>query len=244
MPGLLAGPADGSRRFLGPLRNLAPAASLIADASSADFVARSFLADARCPACQGMGLEYNAETVDLPYLGESLETMLRCKACGYRHTDFILTETKEALRLTYPIVDADAMSVRVVRSSSGTVRIPELGIDIEPGIASDAYITNIEGILVRIESILDQIHRDAEDAQQRAAVEKLQDTFMRMREGRAEPHHLVIEDPFGNSAIIAKETKVEKLSPEEADRLKTGAFVFDPEGNLMAPGGDDDLVAP
>lgn len=197
-----------------------------------------------CPACQSRGLEYNAETVDLPYLGESLETMIRCPACGYRHTDFILTETKDAIRVSYPIRDADAMSVRVVRSSSGTIRIPELGIDIEPGVASDAYITNVEGILVRIESVLDQIHRDSEDPQQKLAVEKMLATFHAMREGKAESMTLVIEDPFGNSAIVAKETKVEKLSAEEAERLKTGAFIFDPEGNLLGTGGDDDLLSP
>ncbi len=205
---------------------------------------RSHIDDAICPACQHRGLEYNAETIDLPYLGESLETMLRCSECGYRHTDFILTETKDPVRLSYSIEDADAMSVRVVRSSSGTVRIPELGIDIEPGIASDAYITNIEGIIVRIEGVLDQILRDSEEAEQKKAIMELLDTFHAMREGKADPLTLVIEDPFGNSAIVSKETKVEKLSAEEAEKLKTGTFIFDSEGNPVMGSDGDDLLAP
>ncbi len=193
----------------------------------------STIDDAVCPACSHRGLEYRAEQIDLPYLGESLETMLRCNACGYRHTDFVLTESKDPIRVAYTVKDAGAMSVRVVRSGSGTVRIPELGIDIEPGIASDAYITNIEGILVRIESVLDQLHRDAEDAQQKLRVQQLLDTFQAMRDGSAEPVTLVIEDPFGNSAIVHKDAKSETLSEEEASRLKTGMFVFGPDGELL-----------
>jgi zinc finger protein len=196
---------------------------------------RAFLDEAHCPACENVGLEYNAETIDLPYLGESLETMLRCLKCGYRHTDFILTEVKDAIRATYTIDDEAAMSVRVVRSSSGTVRIPELGIEIEPGIASDAYISNIEGIFVRIESVLDQLFRDAEGEKERLPIQKLIDILQAARNGAADSMTLIIEDPFGNSAIISKETKVEKLSMEEAEKLKTGGFVFDSDGNFVGP---------
>ncbi len=178
-------------------------------------------------------MEYRAEQIDLPYLGESLETMLRCNECGYRHTDFVLTETKDPVRMTLRIADGTAMSVRVVRSSSGTVRIPELGIDIEPGVASDAYITNVEGILVRIESVLDQLHRDAEDPKQKQAIEAILDRFQGLRDGSAEPVTLVIEDPFGNSAIIDESVETVALSPEEAEQLQTGHFVFGPDGALL-----------
>ncbi len=193
----------------------------------------STIDDAICPACSSRGLEYRAEQIDLPYLGESLETMLRCNACGYRHTDFVLTETKDAIRYRYTIEDADAMSVRVVRSGSGTVRIPELGIDIEPGIASDAYITNIEGILVRIESVLDQLHRDADNAEQKGRIQNLMDVFQALRDGAADPVTLVIEDPFGNSAIVHDDADIEALTEEEASMLKTGMFVFGPDGELI-----------
>lgn len=178
-------------------------------------------------------MEYRAEQIDLPYLGESLETMLRCNECGYRHTDFVLTETKDPVRMTYRVDHAEAMSVRVVRSASGTVRIPELGIDIEPGMASDAYITNIEGILVRIERILDQLHRDSDDAQQRLSIEKLLERFQGLRDGSAEPVTLVIEDPFGSSAIVHDDVVKEGLSEEEVAGLQTGHFVFGPDGELL-----------
>lgn len=193
----------------------------------------SILEDAVCPACSNKGLEYHAEQIDLPYLGESLETMLRCNACGYRHNDFILTESSDPVRMSYRVDSEEAMSVRVVRSSSGTVRIPELGIDIEPGMASDAYITNVEGIIFRIEGILDQLHRDSDDAQHRLNIEKLLNQFQLMRDGKADPVTLVIEDPFGNSAIIHDTVVKVALSEEEASSLKTGVFLLGPDGEPL-----------
>ncbi len=189
-------------------------------------VARTTI-DASCPACGHQGMEYNAENVDLPYLGESLETMVRCKECGYRHTDFILTETKEPSRYRFEIRLADDMMVRVVRSSSGTIRIPSLGILIEPGIASDAFITNVEGILVRVERILNQLHNDAEDEETRLKVQELMDVFTAMRDGKAQPAELIIEDPFGNSAIVDERAIVERIPDDEASKLKVGMFVHD-----------------
>jgi zinc finger protein len=190
-------------------------------------VPRTTLDDASCPACQSRGLEYNAETIDLPYLGESLETMIRCNACGYRHTDFILTASKEPTRHSFTIAKEDDMMIRVVRSASGTIRIPELGIMIEPGIASEAFISNIEGILVRVERVLSQLFNDAETTETKHKVEALQDTLISMRGGGAPPVTLVFEDPFGNSAILDPATVIETIPADEAEQLKTGMHIID-----------------
>lgn len=193
---------------------------------------RTTIDDAVCPACQTKGMEYNAETIDLPYLGESLETMLRCGACGYRHVDFVLTQTKDPTRHSYDVRTEDDMTVRVVRSASGTIRIPELGIDIEPGVASDAFITNIEGILNRIDRVLHQLHNDAQEPDVLKRVEAMQETLVALRAGTGPEVTLVIEDPFGNSAIADDRARVETLSPEEAAELQTGHHIIDkPAGN-------------
>lgn len=212
---------------------LDPHPNAFADAPLGARVAKARIEEAICPACGAHGLEFSAEKIDLPYLGTSLETMLRCVACGYRHADFVLTDVKEPTRVSYRVTEADDMMVRVVRSSSGTMRIPELGILIEPGIASEAFISNVEGVVVRIERVLDQLHRDAEDDGARRKIEALQDLFGRMRRGEAEPVTLVIEDPFGNSTILADKAVTEPLPEDEADQLKVGMSIIDPEGVLQ-----------
>jgi zinc finger protein len=180
-----------------------------------------------CPACNQIGIEYNSEQIELPYLGESMETMMRCLACGWRHTDFILTDMKEPTRHMMMVTEEDDMMVRVVRASSGTIRIPELGVTVEPGVASDAFITNIEGILVRIEGILKQLYNDADEDEPRAKIEALQQVMQDMRVGKAAPVQVIIEDPHGNSAILGPKAITEPISAEEASKLKVGAFVMD-----------------
>ncbi len=208
---------------------------------------RTILDEAKCPACGAAGLEYKAVTVELPYLGNSLETLIRCLQCGYRHTDFVLTESRDPTRVSFRVIEAEDMSVRVVRSSSGTIRIPELGILIEPGISSEAFISNVEGILVRIERVLDQLHRDAEEDDVRQRIEDLQGFLGRMREGAADPVTLIVEDPFGNSTIIAPKAVSELIPEDEADKLKVGMMIIDPQGDLaqhMDPDDDPPAAAP
>ena len=189
--------------------------------------------DAVCPACEGKGLEYTAEPVELPFMGTSLEILLRCERCGYRHTDFVLTEHREPTRYSYVVTRPEDMSVRVVRSGSGTIRIPELGISVEPGAASEAFVSNIEGILVRVERVLDQLLRDAEDEGQRTRIMDLQDTLGAMRHGTAQPATVILEDPFGNSAILADGAVSERIPDQEAERLKVGMLVYDRDGNPL-----------
>lgn len=191
-------------------------------------MSRSTIEDAICPSCDGRGLEHTTEAIDLPYLGKSVEIMLRCLACGYRHNDFVLTNHREPTRYTYLITKESDMSVRVVRSSSGTVRIPELGISIEPGISSEAFVSNIEGIIVRVERVLAQLLRDADSDDVRARIHDLVDTFAALRLGKGPAITVILEDPFGNSAILAEGAVSERIPDDEAESLKTGMLVYDP----------------
>lgn len=197
---------------------------------------RTVIEEALCPACGHKGLEYTTEKVELPFFGTSMEILLRCLECGYRHNDFVLTEHREPTRYTYVVRTGDDMSVRVVRSGSGTIRIPELGVLIEPGVASEAFISNVEGILVRVERVLDQLQRDAEDDDARRNVLALIERMGQLRHGKGGPVTIILEDPFGNSAILADGASHERMSDAEADQLKTGMLVFDPnEGAATGP---------
>jgi zinc finger protein len=196
---------------------------------------RAVIDEAVCPACDHRGLEYTAENVDLPFLGESVETMLRCDACGFRHTDFILTASHAPTRWRYVVRTADDMMVRVVRSSSGTIRIPELGVLVEPGVASEASIAKIEGILVRVERFLEQLVRDADDGPERARAAVLVERMGRLREGKGGPVTVILEDPMGTSSILAEGANSERIPDDEASGLKLGLPVYEPAGHLQGP---------
>ena len=84
--------------------------------------------------------------------------------CGFRHSDTILLTQKEPVRFTLQVTSIEDLDARVIRSSSGTIRIPELGVDIEPGFASESYISNVEGVLDRIEGVVGFATRSAREA--------------------------------------------------------------------------------
>ena len=112
-----------------------------------------------CPVCSSE-MDFNWETKEIPHFGEAMIIAGVC-CCGYRHCDTILLSQKEPVRYTLTISSLEDLDVRVIRSSSGTIRVPELGIDVEPGPASEAYVSNVEGVLTRIRDIVEFAARSA-----------------------------------------------------------------------------------
>lgn len=119
------------------------------------------------------------------------------------------------------------LSTRVIRSTSGTIRIPEMGIVVEPGTVSESYITNIEGVLQRVQSVLLTASRWVqEDEEKFSRSQELLCMLEEVFDGKKKIT-LIVEDPLGNSAIISEKAIATKLSKEEAEKLNTGMIVFD-----------------
>lgn len=145
--------------------------------------------------------------------------------CGFRYSDTLILSQHEPVHYEMKVRSVDDLDARVVRSTSGTIRIPELGVDIEPGPASESFISNIEGVLGRVEEILVMVKQWGEEDKTMRAVELLSN-IEKTRAGKYEVT-VVIEDPLGNSAIIAENAVCRKLANDEAARLKTGMIVFE-----------------
>ncbi len=192
---------------------------------------------APCPACGEPRLEYTSTDLDIPHFGPSSQLVFSCEACGFRHTDFFLGRTREPLRFTYEASKEEDLNVRVVRSTSGTIRIPELGVLIEPGPASDAYVSNIEGVLVRVEAVVAQLLRDAETQDVKQACEERLAQLASARSGRF-AFTFILEDPYGNSALVHEKARVEAIPSEEAAQLKTGEYTLQLQEGLQGQGGN------
>lgn len=108
------------------------------------------------------------------------------------------------------------MMIRVVRSMTGTISIPELGVRIDPGPACEGFVSNVEGVLNRIGKVLQSLLSWAETADERKRIRSLQGSLEMVREGRLTAT-LVIEDLSGNSAIIADKAKVCRIEVIEDD---------------------------
>jgi zinc finger protein len=109
----------------------------------------------------------------------------------------LLSEEKRK-RCEMVISSAEDVNAIVVRSSSGTIEIPELGVIVEPK-SGEAFITTVEGVLKRVENVVKMLSKDDTSKKQRA-----DDVLKRIDEiklGKASMT-LIIDDPTGNSAII------------------------------------------
>ncbi len=180
--------------------------------------------DSPCPICGKKTLLYRAEELDLPHFGKCLQTTIVCKSCGFRHADVMMLEVHEPMEYKVKIKGEGDLYIKVVRSTSGTVIIPEIGAKLEPGPLSEAFITNVEGVLNRFVDILVQLLHDTPE--KKGAILDLLRKIGYIRHGRMEAT-LIIQDPLGNSAIISDKTEKRKLSEDEVRNLKLGEFTLD-----------------
>jgi zinc finger protein len=169
----------------------------------------------RCPICENE-IEFVYETDEIPYFSQILLVTSNCE-CGFRYSDVILLNESEPVRWEIHVDEPDDLMVRVVRSSRGVLEIPELGVKVEPGTACEGFITNVEGVLNRVENVLQSVLTWAEGDERInacALMEKIED----VKKGEV-PITLILEDCTGNSAIIsekAEKTLIEETGAEEA----------------------------
>lgn len=100
----------------------------------------------------------------------------------------------------------------MVRSSAAKITIPELGVEIDPGPACEGFVSNIEGVIIRVDKILDGIMIDGDDEQRKKAI-ALKEKIAGILNGK-DKITLIIEDPQGNSLIDSEKAQKEKYSPE------------------------------
>jgi len=193
-----------------------------------------------CFVCDIGRLVLNTTTIDIPNFGEVSVTTFICDHCGYRSTDVIPVEARPPARYSCKVDGDPSLSIRIIRSSTGTIRIPEIGVRIDPGTVSEGYITNSEGVLNRVETIIDQVLKEANRALERGEDEPankekasrcmaLNDRIKAAKEGN-DSLTIILEDPLGNSGMVGPSGRVIKspLGPEDiADLLRTGG-AWDP----------------
>lgn len=190
------------------------------------FAKENFETRINCPICH-TEIIINWQRDDIPYFGEVMYITGVCENCKFRFTDTMILASKEPMRYELSIEGLEDLNARVIRSTSGTIRIPELGIDVEPGTISQSYVTNIEGVLQRIMDVLITASKwSVDDEEKFARSQELMSILGEVMEGKRKIV-LVIEDPLGNSAIVSKKVKAIKLTREEAEKLTTGMIVFD-----------------
>ena len=162
-----------------------------------------FFDETECPMCKSR-VNTHFETLDIPHFGELLLFSLICHNCGYKKNDLFNVYEKEPKRHIFNFKDKSDLNVKVVKSGSCTIRIPEFGTIIEPGAEAEGYITNIEGIIYRIKDILISIEKDYDEEETLTNIQELKSKIKKTLEGSFN-FTLILEDPSGNSTILSED---------------------------------------
>jgi len=156
--------------------------------------------------------------------------VVTCQRCGYRHSDVITLSKREPVALRARINSIDDLKIRVIKSGTAIVSIPELGATITPGPYSEGFISNVEGVLQRIEDALTFMLSSAKGKCQEKAERMLKQVKM-ARESN--PHFtFVIKDPLGNSALVSPDpskVRKRKLTERELLKVKFGEYALMPD---------------
>ena len=185
-----------------------------------------------CPICGNENsLKMMAHSSEIPYFGEHTQITMSCNSCGWRVTDFIPAEGKKAGSWTLIVSSTEHISARVVRSSSCTVRIAELGLEVTPGSSSTGYISNVEGVLDRFASAIGTIRRQADVENDEVTKTKCDELLSKIDMVKSGELVVTLEllDPVGHSQILHEEAVSSEISDEAAKELDPGPIypVFD-----------------
>jgi zinc finger protein len=166
-----------------------------------------------CPVC-ATEIQYLYQTENIPYFSELLIISARCPTCGYRLVDTQLLKNAEPSRWELLINSPDDMMIRVIRSMNGVIAIPELGVRIDPGPACEGFVSNVEGVLNRVERVVSNLTCWSEREEEQERARHLLEKIGRVKVGKL-PVTLIIDDPSGNSAIISEKARVCRIEAIE-----------------------------
>ena len=108
--------------------------------------------DMNCPVCEKSGVKLTRTIYKLPDGDEVLIMLLECNECGYQKNDMIPMLYAFQPGEYHLTVDDSDLSHKVFRGATGDLEIPEIGVSIERGPAATFDFTNIEGILLKMET--------------------------------------------------------------------------------------------
>ncbi len=162
-----------------------------------------------CPMCGKKELTLMEGQSEVPYFGKIFLFSMHCSACHYHKADIEAAEQKEPARYTFEVAGKDDLSVRVVRSSEGIIKIPHVG-SIEPGPNAEGFVSNVEGVIEKFKKQIEVLRDTAEDDEDKKKAKNMLKKLQNVLWG-SEKLKIIIEDPTGNSAIVSEKAVRQKL---------------------------------
>ena len=182
---------------------------------------------ARCPSCDTESVKAFQTEYEVEHFGTVLFSVATCQRCGYKHSDVMTLTRGKATALSVRVNSLEDLKMRVIKSGTAMIIIPEFGVTIAPGPCSEGYISNVEGILQRVEDAVTFLLNSAKGEN----LKKGERMLKKIRLAReTKPHFtLMIKDPFGNSALVSPDPnriRKRKLTRRELLAVKFGRYAL------------------
>ncbi len=133
------------------------------------------------------------DELDVPHFGKVIHYFMRCNKCGYRINDFAF-QGNHPKEDRLEIRSREDLDTKIVRGSSCTVLIPELGLELYPGPLAESFVTNIEGLLNRFLKLMPLF-------EDRGKVKEIEEKIAAAIEGKL-TFTITLDDPSGVSHFI------------------------------------------
>lgn len=154
----------------------------------------------KCVNCENNSLIYREIIYDIPNFGKYLLYSIQCEKCNFTIKESLPLEKKEKKHFKVILFNERALNSIFVRGEDCQIYFENLDLFIDP-IRGDPYITTLEGLLHRIESVL-KIMGD----------KKILEKFEDLKKFK-EPLVFVFKDNSGISEVIEKKgnIKIEEI---------------------------------
>ncbi|MFT4343848.1 MAG: ZPR1 zinc finger domain-containing protein [Candidatus Woesearchaeota archaeon] len=159
-----------------------------------------------CPMCQKKTLTLMEAERDVAFFGKVFVFSMNCSSCHFHKADVETEKGGKPIKVTFDITSEEDMKVRVIKSSTATIKLPRI-TSIEPGPASNGYVTNIEGIFNRVKNQIESVRDTSDDNDERKKAKNLLKKLRKIMWGE-EKLTITLEDPEGNSAIVSEKAVV------------------------------------
>ncbi|MCX8175912.1 MAG: ZPR1 zinc finger domain-containing protein [Candidatus Bathyarchaeota archaeon] len=168
-----------------------------------------------CAVCRNKEVKVTQLVERIPYFGAVAIITFICESCGFKMNDIVCLEFQEPREYVLRVESEEDLKAKIIKSSTGFIEIPELKVEVRPGSASQGFISNVEGLLVRVEETAEVLASEGD---------VYENFILKLKDAKKAkiPFTVILRDPYGNSAIISerKNVVVRKLSDLEVKRLK------------------------
>ncbi|MHA1750247.1 MAG: ZPR1 zinc finger domain-containing protein [Promethearchaeota archaeon] len=172
-----------------------------------EYEKRFLFTNQECPCCKKKMLSQSYLIYNEPKSNEKLLLFTTsCEYCNFKETNmFPLKPSNFAWGNKYilSIEDLEDVESKIYRAPSGSILIPELGLELEPLSNPIPFITNVEGLLIKFKEICEFLARNESSS------EKIQNLQLKIKEieesikGKRK-FKIILSDPEGFSYIIPK----------------------------------------